>query len=318
METIAVVFICLVGSVYSLFVFRDCLKSWRKERVGTNSSSPRRPTRRARRTLRFDLWTQAISGAVFLGVAAALVASLWQDLRQFAHGPGDGDLTPWSVEIPGMLPVPGLSVLRDNARPGRPIWCVNLGHLPATDVDIQALVKAGSEIKVLILNGTNVTSEGLTQLRRLPRLKSLSLDVMPITDSDCKELAQIASLEALSLHDTQVTDEGLVCLQDVPHLKVLALTRTRVTDDGCRHLAQIESLEELSLEGTQITDAGVEHLARLSNLQSLNLTGTAITDASAASLQKLHKLEFLHLYETDMTRQGIQALKAKLPHLNRN
>lgn len=287
METIAVVFICLVGSVYSLFLFRDCLESWRKGRVGTNSDSARRPTRRARRTPRYDLWAQAISGVIFLGVAAALVASLWQDLKQMVDGPGD-DPSPRSVEAPGMLPVPKLSVLRHNARPGRPIWCVNLGHLPVTDVDIHALVNVGSEIEVLLLNGTNITPVGLAELRRLPRLRTLSVDATTITDSACKELALIASLEELSLAYTQVTDEGLACLQKMPHLKKLTLGRTRVTDHGCRLLSQFESLEELSLFDTQITDAGVEHLKCLPNLRKLDLWCTPVTKEGVRSLQQTH------------------------------
>ena len=278
METIAVVFVCLVGSVYSLFLILDCLKSWRKERDGIEAGASRGQTRRIRKPPLYDLWSQAIFGAIFLGVAAALLASSWQDLRQLANGLQDGDPFPYSVEVPGMLPVPNFSVLRHNARPGQPIWCVNLSHLPATDADIRALVKVGSEVEILLLNGTNVTCEGLAQLQRLPRLKELWLDATPTTDSACEELAQIASLEELHLFGTQVTDEGLACLRKIPHLRRLALGGTRITDDGCRHLAQIKSLEELSLEDTQITDAGLKHLAALPNLRSLNLTGTAVAD----------------------------------------
>ena len=315
MHAIAVAFVCLVGSVYSLLLLRDSYKSWTEHRAGSKRGTPTRQPRRAGQVSPYDWWCQAIFGVLFLAVAAPMLASSWQDLQQFADNLDPPETFSRAVEVPGMLPVPRFSVLRDKTRPGRPIWCVNLSNLPATDSDLRALVSEGTEVETLILNRTDVTDESLTQIRPLTRLSTLSLATTLITDSGCKAIAQIASLNELDMSDTAITDEGLACLPQLPRLTQLTLDATRITDAGCKHLAQIATLERLSLGNTEISDAGIEHLAGLPNLRRLKLTGTRITDSSAKLLQKLCRLEHLSISGTNLTRRGLQHLRKTLPHL---
>ena len=316
MYAIAVAFVCIVGGVYSLFMLRDSYKYWTEHRGGGKRVAPTHRPRRAGQTSSYDWWCQAIIGVLFLAVAAPMLASSWQDIEQFADNLGPPEAFSRAVEVPGMLPVPNFSVLRDINRPGRPIWCVNLSNLPATDSDVRALTNEGTEIEALILNRTDVTDESLTQIRPLTRLNSLSLATTLITDSGCKAIAQIASLNELDISDTAITDEGLACLPQLPHLTHLNLDATRITDAGCKHLAQIATLERLSLGNTEISDAGIKYLSGLPNLRQLKLTGTRITDSSAKLLQQLCRLEHLSISGTNLTRQGLQHLENALPNLD--
>ncbi len=107
---------------------------------------------------------------------------------------------------------------------------------------------------------TNFDDTGLSYLKRLPHLSSLSL------------------------RGTQVTGGGLKHLEGMTTLLDLDLTGTNVTDARLKHLSQLTSLQSLNLRNTQITDAGLENLKGLTGLRSLDLRGTQITDAGAKQL----------------------------------
>lgn len=315
MDSLAVAFLCIVGVIYSLFLLGDCYASWKGESNAGSSVSPKRQQKCSPKTSRKDWWCQAIAGVAFLGIAAILLARTWQDFQLIADGYRGCQVTPSSVQVPGMSAIPARTVLRDSVRPGHPIWGANLGFLAVTDADVRALVKEGTEIEFLILNGTDVTDESIPPLRRLPYLITLALGATQVTDSGCEDLAKIVMLEQLDLFDTEITDRGLASLQHMPRLTSLNLDGTEITDSGCQKLTQIETLEELSLSDTSITNAGLEHLSRSTSLRQLTLTNTAVGDAGLKSLQSLDRLEYLVVLSTNVTDRGVQDLKKKNPHL---
>ena len=81
------------------------------------------------------------------------------------------------------------------------------------------------------LTDTEITSDGLALLTKLPNLASLNVRA------------------------TKVTDAGLVHLKDCPKLQALCLSSTSVTTEGIkRHLADCRNLKRLEAKYCQIDE----------------------------------------------------------------
>jgi hypothetical protein len=76
--------------------------------------------------------------------------------------------------------------------------------------------------ELLLQNASNVTDDGMKQLKRFTGLKKLTLRyAWNVSDDGLKHLEGLTSLEELLLHDTQVTDEGVKKLQEaLPDCKI--------------------------------------------------------------------------------------------------
>ena len=204
--------------------------------------------------------------------------------------------------------------------------------------------------------GSFITGEGLDHLRSLPRLRTLymgnvhlsengkealgKLDnlrcLMVVSDTDWADgdnywrpdtnndvLAHLGGLTRLeNLFVSNVSDAGLVHLRKLPSLHYLHLMQYAsprsgvITNDGIRHLAGL-ALRELGLAFPEVSDGGVADLARLPDLQKLDLRATRVTDAAIPELQKLKKLRSLDLTHTRFTDAGCRKLFDAMPTLER-
>jgi Leucine-rich repeat (LRR) protein len=156
------------------------------------------------------------------------------------------------------------------------------------DADLHAIGGLRS-LQKLELVGSQITSSGLANLKRLP------------------------NLYILHLANTPITDEGLVHLTQFPNLGILSLDQTAITDEGLRHVGTLPHLERLYLDGTKITDKGLEYLSAAEGLIELSCVGTPITDAGIQHLYGLKKLEVLKVYNTSVTREALEKLHTVLP-----
>ena len=158
---------------------------------------------------------------------------------------------------------------------------------------------------------SDVTDEGLKELKNMPNLTSLSLESGElITDEGLKHLMDNAALTSLNLdgcHD--ITDEGLKLLGHMSKLTSLNLTDSKVTDAGLKGLGHMSALTSLGLSFCgEITDAGLEELGQLSNLTLLRFTGCdGITDAGLKCLAHLSCLTSLTCCGS-ITDEGIKEL----------
>jgi hypothetical protein len=166
----------------------------------------------------------------------------------------------------------------------------------------------GHERHIVELSATNVTDDGLRNIRNLDNVHLLALDGSLVTDTGMAHLAGLETLEILDLSDTAVTNAGLAHLKGLTRLRVVYLTGLRITSAGLAQLKQMKNLEALDLARTQITDAGLAHLQGLARLKRLDLTGLAVTDAGIASLRGLTGLERLVLSDTKLTDTGLRHL----------
>ncbi|MGO8747380.1 MAG: leucine-rich repeat domain-containing protein [Thermoguttaceae bacterium] len=107
-----------------------------------------------------------------------------------------------------------------------------------------------------------------------------------MTDDGLQDLKELTQLKRLTLGDTKVTDAGLEALEGLTQLQVLWLDGTQITDAGLEHLEGLTQLKRLRLDRTQITDAGLEHLNGLTQLQESILWHTKVTHEGVKRLQQ--------------------------------
>ena len=210
----------------------------------------------------------------------------------------------------------GGQVLRNETKPGKPVYQVTLSGKGVMDADLKDLM-GFEELGWLTLNNTQVTDAGLKEVVQFEHLYALSLSGTAVTDAGLKELARLKGLIYLNLSNTKITDRGFEELAQLKGLKTLILNDTKVTNAGVKELARLEGLTTLNLAGTGVTDAGLKELARLKGLVFLGLENTEITDAGLEELAQLEGLTHLDLSGTKLTDAAIKGLAkhAKLREL---
>jgi len=141
----------------------------------------------------------------------------------------------------------------------------------------------------LAIDGTRVTSEGLSAIEDLAAIRSLRL---PATarDETLRRLRDRTGIEQLDAQAAAIGDEGLRELRQLTRLKTLDLRGTLITDRGLPHLRPLEALENLGLAETRVTDKGLSYLGELERLATVDLRGTLIDDAGIRSVQRWSEL----------------------------
>ena len=159
----------------------------------------------------------------------------------------------------------------DETRAGRPIIKIDLHGTKIADSDLSFLDderKTLSELRYLDLRLTHIGDAGVHHLRRLKSLETLNLFRTNLSDNGLADLKDLRQLQVLLIGGTQVTDGGIVHLRRFNRLQKLSLFQTRVTDACIVNLKALSRLEQLLISGTKITDGGAKELQRaLPNLK---------------------------------------------------
>lgn len=103
--------------------------------------------------------------------------------------------------------------------------------------------------------------------------------------------------------------------QLIPNEQIVDMdfSRIEINDDDVEVLAPLTNLQGISFWNTGITDRAIEIISGLEHLVRLNLCGTQVTDASVPTLIAL-RLDYIDVAETNLTAEGIEKLRAGLPH----
>lgn len=214
------------------------------------------------------------------------------------------------------------------ARLGRltELHCVN-GDM--TDAGLARLSKHPG-LAVLNIDGTHVTSKGLSVLAEFPALRKLICNLSggdaqtgvaniakvstlaslslggDLCGCDVSPLGRLANLERLHLPET-CEGTGIGQLKTCRKLADIALEDTGVGDDALRDLATLP-LRKLHIGGTRVTNAGVIELERCRTLEELALNDLDITPRCLESLRKLPKLETLVLWGLTVDTEAANVL----------
>lgn len=194
-------------------------------------------------------------------------------------------------------------------------------------------IAALPELESLDLNRTEVTDQGVAQIRGMPKLSSLGLcprctdaviahlETLPrlrqlrfpptaaITPEGVQQIGQLTKLTMLSLPwGSGLTEDSLGRLKELTQLIHLGLS-DRVTDRGMAYLRQFAHLRFLQIGNcTRVTDAGLRHAAELRELQAISLP-PRITDRGLAHLAGLPNVRELVLHHTAVTDAGLQVVR---------
>jgi beta-lactamase regulating signal transducer with metallopeptidase domain/Leucine-rich repeat (LRR) protein len=182
----------------------------------------------------------------------------------------------------------------------------------------------------------NYSAEGLSQLRDLPDLRSLSLT--GVTNEQFRGVSELPALRTVSIRSGDITDQGLASLAPLSNLETLWVICPDVTGafletiatcqnlrvllildqtkppQGLASLRVFPKLVELTIT-EQVDNAAFEQFAKLP-LTKLGVEGP-FTDEALVHLQSMTQLEWLSLNSNEITGSGLKNLTGltELRHL---
>jgi serine/threonine protein kinase len=142
----------------------------------------------------------------------------------------------------------------------------------------------------------------------------VSLDQRTFPVGELSQLSGMPSITTISLTQTKVDDAALALLRDLPSLEKLYLSETEISDATLQHLESFPRLQDLHVSFTKVSDAGMSSLAAWPQLSILYLGHCDISDRSVELLAGKTTLRQLHLSGTHVSRDGVERLRAALPH----
>jgi hypothetical protein len=134
--------------------------------------------------------------------------------------------------------------------------------------------------------------------REIPKLQSLSIDGLALSEQGIRSIASLRRLNWLYLNGTAVTEESLAHLGSLKELKSVTIASTSpLTDTALTNLGRIHDLEELAIFNSKFTDAGMASLPRLTRLRSLLLhtESNQISDDGLSYILEMPSLRILQL-----------------------
>lgn len=196
-------------------------------------------------------------------------------------------------------------------------------------------------LRILNLEKTLVTDDGLKNLSRSPRLRELNLSSNKIRGHKFEALVALPRLRVLGLNDCRLHPcaashigrmnlvslslAGSSCADKIAgalvsnrKLEELDMSRSSLSDDGLAKIATLRQLQVLKLGGCGVGDLGLARLAGCDALKEVDLSATRISAGSfpvIAGWQNLEGLSLARLRIDSRVFGSIQGLR-KLRSLN--
>jgi len=174
-------------------------------------------------------------------------------------------------------------------------------------VDSLGPVRKLPKLKTLSLSEVTLTKEGLESISRMPQLSELSLKKIDLRRGDFSFVAKCQNLRSLDIDGILLTNHDLEDLSSMRQLEFLRLVRTQLTDGGLVHIGKLDQLISLDLSINDLTDDGVGHLSDSLRLLRLELRGTSV---SGDGLRPFPRLETIDLSDTALSVEGLAKLVA--------
>ena len=183
-------------------------------------------------------------------------------------------------------------------------------RVSADDETVDAVLKL-SNLKVLRLACSGVSSDRILALKQFNQLEELLLQDTTITDEELSDLlSETVQLQRLTLRRLfRVTDDCLDSIVGLPELEILALIEMNVTSTGIQQAATIPRLRSLDLRNCgSLTADELADLPSFETLAELKLGGSTIDDAVMDILIEMPALKSLSIEDAQITEVGIQTL----------
>jgi hypothetical protein len=176
-----------------------------------------------------------------------------------------------------------------------------------------AYAKSIEGLRIILVNGSDATDNGLSQLTDMPNLESINAKGSLVKGASFKVLPNLPSLRDLSFAVCPIDQSNLVYLGRCPKLEILHLEKTKLRLPGAKFLSKCTGLTELSLSGNpNFDDSCLICLAPLRKLKALNITDTAVTIKGLTALRGL-KIRQLDLPREELERHSSE-IKSMFPN----
>ena len=130
------------------------------------------------------------------------------------------------------------------------------------DADGLAHLQAMPNLQVLNI-GHDITDDALAQVGKIKTLKVLFLQGVEITNEGFGHLSGLTNLRRLRLtRNTGIDGAALASLSDLAFLEDLDFGLTLIDDQGVDHLVAMRSLKYLDLRATHVSQGGYQRLRR--------------------------------------------------------
>lgn len=161
---------------------------------------------------------------------------------------------------------------------------LTLRHPKISMKGVSCLVKSKS-IKLLVLQGQQVTDEWLLQVKKMPQLEHLALRECRISSQCLSELSSMTSLETLVLADSLANRDFISEVRKIPSISHLVIECPSINESDLIELKDIPKMSHLTLSGMKLTDLGVDTLLSLKNLQAIALIDAHLTSENETKLK---------------------------------
>jgi len=188
-----------------------------------------------------------------------------------------------------------------------------LYECPSADTVLLNAAKMPSSLKVLHLEASTITKDGLSCIANLRSIENLRLLDLALTDGDLTALQELPNLRYLSLRGGCVNDNILREIAVCARIQGLGMRATNVTDDGLCSLQALRQLNDLTILDSPITGTGLACLRELRELESLTLDGCPITDDGLEAIKQIRTLKVVRFNSKMVTKDAIAALVKALP-----
>jgi len=156
----------------------------------------------------------------------------------------------------------------------------------------------------------NATDDGLVNVARLKRLRSLTIMKSPtLSDRGITHLGELTNLEYLHLYDGQLTDKAMESIGRLAQLKSLDVRGTRISSDGVAYLRDLRELQALRLsQNPDVDDRALEYIAQLPELTHLSISASSVNGDGLNFLSQMPRLEVLVLQGSSIDGSGLDQL----------
>ena len=153
-----------------------------------------------------------------------------------------------------------------------------LAQTPPLPDELRGLVRAatyssdaeGKKLKGLRIGNIPIKDQDLAVLKHYPSVRTLDLQLLPITGKGLDHVAQLSGLTRLTIYKCfDLKDADFAVLTKLKELRVLSVSATNIGDGGLKQLATLPNLEYLNIGDTRVTEAGLSTLKKLKKLKLL-------------------------------------------------
>jgi hypothetical protein len=223
----------------------------------------------------------------------------WTELSQLAEKHGLSDRGSWRGDYVG------------------PLWLRRLvGPLPV----FEAQRHFGFSKRTSPLTGADIDPL-LPTLAKLRYLDSISIG----SDSEADESAyrSIANMPQITRLDINADEKKSISIsaQELRHLAEMKNLKqlefyfvAEIRDTAI--LARLTNLQQLTIITHVIDDPQLSFLAGMKNLRRLELTSVPCDDRAVENIARLQNLEWIDIAFSSMSAEGLDRLRAALPHCN--